>query len=271
MATTSTASPGLGAQRPGAETRQSWAGAPARGLAPLAIGLVIWQLVGDKSSPYFPPPSEWVAAVRPLVEKGELVPAIGWTAFSFALGLVLATVVGTVVGILIGSSRVADRALGPTLEFLRSLPAASIVPMAALLMGYTLSMKLTIVVLTASWPILLAVRTGRRSMSKVLLDVPKTLGLSRSARLCKIVIPAQVRSILLGVRVSAPVVLIITLLVEILTRMDGVGALLSTAQANFRSAEVYGLLVIAGVLGYLVNIAVSLLDGFMARRLGVQI
>ncbi|WP_077061420.1 ABC transporter permease subunit [Streptomyces sp. MP131-18] len=263
-AATAPATPGRGPGR----RRNGHSGTPVRGLLPLIALLGLWQLAGSPDSPYYPPPSEWFAATRPLVENGTLLPALGWSALTFLLGLIIATFLGASLGILVGASRVADRALGPGLEFLRVLPAASLVPVAALILGYTMEMKLAIVVLPATWPILLTCRSARRSLSPVLLDVPRTLGLSRKERLTKVVLPAMTRPVLLGIRVSAPLALIIALLVEIVTRINGLGALLGAAQANFESAQVYGLLLIAGVLGYAVNWLVTLLEDVVSARMG---
>lgn len=248
--------------------KDDWSGTPIRGILPLVIALVIWEIVGSKESPYFPPPSEWYHATKPLWDEDALLPALRQTATTFVLGLALATLVGAVLGSIIGSNKFADRALGPTFEFLRILPAASLVPIAALILGYTEQMKLVVVVLPALWPILLACRTARRSINPVLLDVPRTLGLSRLEGLFKVTAPSMLRPILLGVRVSAPLALIITILVEIVTRVNGLGALLGTAQSNFASAQVYGLLSIAGVLGFLVNWVVTRLDYVVSKRMG---
>jgi ABC-type nitrate/sulfonate/bicarbonate transport system permease component len=242
-------------------------GTPVRGLLPLVLLLVLWQVFGDPASPYFPPPSTWVDGVKPLVTAGKLWPAIGDTAWTFVLGLAIATVLGSAVGTLVGASRPVDRALSPSLEFLRALPAASLVPVAALILGYTAQMKLVVVVLPAMWPILLTCRTARRSLPPVLLDTPRTLGLSRWDRTVKVLTPALLPAVLLGVRVAAPLALIITLLVEIVTRVNGLGAALGTAQANFLSAQVYGLLTIAGVLGFMVNWVVTRAETAVSRRM----
>ena len=244
--------------------------APLRGFLPLVLLLGAWQLFGDPTSPYFPPPSKWVTEIQPLVAKGVLWEALGATALTVVVALLIATTVGAVLGTVVGSSRVLDRALGPSLEFLRVLPAASLVPLAALLLGYTLQMKLAVVILPATWPVLLTVRAARRAMSPVLLDVPRTLGLSRWERIRKVLVPALTPSILLGVRVSGPLALIITLLVEIVTRIDGLGSLLGQAQASFRSGQVFGLLVIAGALGFLVNWLVTRADSSVTHRMGTR-
>jgi ABC-type nitrate/sulfonate/bicarbonate transport system permease component len=240
---------------------------PLRGLLPLLLLLVAWQLLGRADSPYFPPPSEWLAALRPLMTGNALLIAIAWTSLTFVLGLALAILIGAAVGALVGSNRGVDRATGPTFEFLRVLPAAALVPLAALLLGYTMKMKLVIVVLVTVWPILLSCRSARKSLSPVLLDVGRTLGLSRKDRIRKMLIPTLTPSVLLGARVAAPLALIITILVEIVTTVNGLGMLLAMAQAQFNSAQVYGLLVVAGVLGFLVNEAVTRGEAATRRRM----
>lgn len=240
---------------------------PLRGLLPLVALLAVWQVVGDPASPYFPVPTQWALAVAELWSEGELAVAIGWTTATFVLGLAAATAVGAVLGTIVGSSRLADRACGPTLEFLRILPAAALLPVFALILGYTMQMKLAVVVLPATWPILLTCRSARRSLSPVLLDVSRTLGLTRRERITKVMVPALIPAVLLGVRVAAPLALIITLLVEIVTRINGLGALLGAAQSNFLSAQVYGLLAISGLLGYLVNWLVTKGETASAARM----
>jgi ABC-type nitrate/sulfonate/bicarbonate transport system permease component len=247
--------------------RRRSAGTPMRGLIPLALVLLLWQALGNSESPYFPPPSAWIRALKPSLDDGTLYAGLGWTTLTVVLSLVLATTLGAVLGALVGSSRRMDRAFGPSLEFLRVLPAAALVPLAALILGYTMQMKLAVVILPATWPVLLTCRSARRSMSSVLVDVTRTLGLSRRQRIRKVMVPALTPAVLLGLRVSAPLALIITLLVEIVTRINGLGALLGQAQANFRSAEVYGLLVIAGALGFAVNWLVTRAESAVAARM----
>lgn len=240
---------------------------PLRGLLPIVIALITWQIVGNDSSAFFPPPSTWYYALRPLAVSGVLGTAIWTTFYSFVIGLCIAVIIGTWAGIATGSSRNADRATGPTFEFIRVMPASALVPLAALLLGFTVTMKLVIIVLVTIWPILLDCRSARRSISPVLMDVPRTLRLSRVEKWRKVVTPSLIPAILLGTRVAAPLALIITLLVEIVTSVNGLGSLLAIAQAKFASAQVYGLLVIAGVLGYIVNTVVTRAEVYLRRRM----
>lgn len=244
------------------------AGAPARGFLPLVILLAAWQLVAPVDSPYFPPPSRWLEQLAPLVENGQLVAALGGTIPSFVLSLAAATVIGVLLGVLIGSSERAHRALNPTLEFMRAIPAAALVPLAALLLGYTLEMKFLVVVLPTIWPVLIASYAARRAASPLLRDVARTMQISRLAAFRKITLPGIALSTIAGVRVAAPLALINTLLVEIVTRIDGVGKLLAQATLHYNSALVYGLVLITGVLGFALNLIVSGGESMVRRRTG---
>ncbi len=239
---------------------------PLRGLLPLVGLLVIWQLVQHGQSAYFPRPSLWWDGVHSLVKSGTLWPALAATMKSFALALALATVIGTALGIAIGASRVLDRTLGPFLDFCRFMPAAAIVPVAVLFAGYSEKMKLIVVVFSAVWPILLQVRASVRTRSPLLHDVTRSLHLSPVRGIWKVLLPSTVPAIILGVRVAAPLVLIVVLLVEIVTQVQGLGALISDAQRSFDAATAYGLLAIAGVIGIAINIVVALAEAWFSRH-----
>lgn len=239
---------------------------PLRGLLPLVVLLGAWELRASSQSPYFPPPSTWVDGLGDLWRNGVLRPAAVQTLSTFAIALAVATAFGTLVGLVVGASRTADRALGPTLEFARAMPPAAVVPVATLLIGYDATMKVAVVTFAAVWSILLNTRSGVRSLDPVLLDTARCLRLKPLDRSRKCVLPALLPSIFLGVRVAAPVALVITLLVEIVTRVDGIGALIATAQRNYLAGQVYGLLLVAGLFSFLVNGVVSALQAYAFRN-----
>lgn len=235
---------------------------PLRGLLPLLIVLVIWELVGNTKSAYFEPPRLWFNALKLLSLNDKLLNASVETLTTWLEGLALATLLGILVGVIIGRSHFWDRTFGPFLEFCRVLPAAAIVPLAALIAGYTIRMQLAVVVFSAVWPVLLAVRSSAQSISRQLLDLGKSMRLGRFGALRKLVLPSVVPGVLTGIRISAPMTLVIVLLVEILTQVGGVGALMITAEDNFASAQLYGLICITGAIGLIASWGVS----YLSRR-----
>lgn len=242
--------------------------APLRGLAPLIVLLVIWQLAGDPHSVFFPTPSRWWSAIETVRRQGQLWPAIGDTALTFILGIAIATVIGAAIGVAIGSVQGSERALNPVLDYMRNLPAAALVPVAAILLGTNTHMAVTIVAFSAVWPVLLNTRTGVRELSPVLAGALENMQLSRWRRR-SVLLGAALPSMLIGVRVAAPLALVVTILAEFVTNLSGIGALLLSAQQNFASAQAYGLLVVAGILAFITNVGVSLLEAPVLRRHGI--
>jgi len=235
------------------------------GLLPLALLLGAWELLATADDPYFPAPSSWWVAVRRLSELGTLLPAIRATAETFALALAVAVVAGSLLGLAIGALPAMRRVTSPLVEFSRTMPPPAVVPMAALLIGLGRTMAVTVVVFAAVWPIVLNTAEAVRSLPAVLLETARALHLSRRARITKVLAPALVPGLLLGVRVATPLCVIVTLLVEMLTGAPGIGSLLVQAQRNFISAQAFGLLIVVGIFGFLINTGVAALEQRVLR------
>jgi ABC-type nitrate/sulfonate/bicarbonate transport system permease component len=136
------------------------------------------------------------------------------------------------------------------------------VPVATLIIGVNDAMKLFVITFAALWPVLLNTTSGVRSLHPTLLDASRSLQLGAVARMTKIFLPALLPSLLTGVRVAAPLAIIVSLLAEMLTLMPGLGALLLMAQRNFNAAEVFGLLAVVGLFGFILNAALSAFEAW---------
>ncbi|MPZ55928.1 MAG: ABC transporter permease subunit [Rhizobiales bacterium] len=239
---------------------------PIRGLLPLVLLLVIWQMLQSGPSPYFPAPDQWWMAGLRLFHRNDLIGAFEATTLTFLGGLLLAILIGTAVGILIGVSAFAACALGPLLEFMRAIPPPATVPVFVLLIGYNETMKLTVVTLSALWPILLNTTAAARGIDPLLLDVARSFRLTTWDRIRRIIAPAVIPALLLGIRVALPLAIVVALLVEMLTSLPGIGAMMIRSQRNFQSAEVYALLVLVGLFGFVVNDVFAVIESIILRR-----
>ena len=77
--------------------------------------------------------------------------------------------------------------------------------------------------------LLLTVPAAQRPLSPCLVDVSRTLRLSRRERVSKVLVPTLIPSVLLGIRLAAPLAPTFTLLVAIVTAGNGECALLGDA------------------------------------------
>jgi ABC-type nitrate/sulfonate/bicarbonate transport system permease component len=239
---------------------------PVRGFAPLVVLLVAWEVIQRGPSPNFPRPSLWWTAIVNLASSGALRPAVEATLWTFVAGLALGCVAGFAFGLLIGTSTTVRQWSSMLLEFLRALPPPVTIPIAVLIAGYSPSMKIAVIAITASWPVLLNTVTGVANIRSLLFDVARSLRLTRVESLWTIVIPATIPDFLLGVRVALSIAIITTLLVEMFTGLPGIGVLMILGQRAYDSAQVFGLLAIVGVLAYLLGLIFAVAEGGVLLR-----
>jgi NitT/TauT family transport system permease protein len=146
------------------------------------------------------------------------------------------------------------------------MPPAALIPIATLLIGYNEQMKVAVVTSAAIWPILFNSRAALRRLDPVLVETARSLHLTTLQRVRKITFPALAPGIFLGVRIGGPIALVVTLLVEFLTQVDGIGGLIATAQRGYLSDQVWGLILVAGLFSLLVGGLIAALEGYVFRH-----
>lgn len=232
----------------------------------VVTGLLIagWQFIADArfiSPAFFPGPDRtWDALIR-AASSGALGPRIMATVWRMLAGWLLASMIGIAVGACIGSSRRLHQLLGPTLEFLRPLPASATIPIFIVLMGLSEAMILSVIAFGAVWPMLLATVHGFEAVEPQLYEVAKILQLSRRDIVFKIGLPSAAPDIISGLRLSLTVALILTVVCEMLVGVDGLGSWTLVSARAFRSPDLYAGVVLLGIIGYVGAAALSLLAG----------
>ena len=231
-------------------TRILWA------MASIAVGfalVAVWQLAADLqliSPVFFPGPDRAWAALVAGLQSGELGPNIAATVERMFYGWFVASVAAVALGALIGVSAAARLYLGPTLEFIRPLPASAIVPLTIALVGLSDAMVLIVITFGAVWPILLATVHGFAAVEPRLYEVSRALRLSRWKVITKIALPSAMPDILAGMRIGLTVSLILTVVGEMLASRDGLGMWILLAARSFRSADLFSGVILLGLIGY---------------------
>lgn len=237
-----------------------------RGLIPIAVLLGIWQLVGNPHSLSTPAPSAWWPALKTVEESGALWKALRISMQIYIEALALALILGVALGVALGASRRVMQAIGPLLEFLRATPAAAIIPGAILLLHANNRTAVIVVVYGSIWPILLNTAAARAAVSPLRLDIARSLDMSWWERMRKIVLPSLVPEIAVGVRVAAPICLVVTLLADYLVATTGLGYILVQYQEQFQAAEAFAMIAVIGIVGILVNMLLGSGERLVLRR-----
>jgi len=242
----------------------------SRGLLSLATPIAllgVWGALGDPASPVAPPPQTWLTQAAVMLAAGDLQLAVLATLKTVLLATLVAGIAGTVMGATLGARRAISDTVAPTLEFLRSIPPPTIVPVAMLLIGAGTGLDISVVALATVWPVMLNVLQATRSIHPTLISTGHTLRLSPWSRTRNIYVPCILPGVIAGLRVAAPLAIIVALLVEMLATRPGIGRLLLTAQRDFDAPGVFALLLTVGLIGVGVNGAFEWLERSAAKRL----
>ncbi len=234
-------------------------------VAAVAVVLAAWSwlAVTDRVSD-----SALAGSMESFVRLVEVLGASGtWTAIAetltaWSISLAVALVVAIPLGLLLGRSTLAYRSSRFTIDFLRTIPALGLIPLAALVYGASREAVLIIVIPACIWPLLLQTIYGVRDTDPLAIETARSFGLGRRSILGRIVLPGAMPYIATGVRLSAIIAMLLVISVELLVLVPGVGSLIAVAQRNGETVDVYAYTLLAGFLG----LAVVLVFRALERR-----
>jgi ABC-type nitrate/sulfonate/bicarbonate transport system permease component len=241
----------------------------------LAVLAALWELAGRGGwvhRLFFPPLSKILAALWASVISGEILSHVGVSLWRGALGYALAGVAAITLGVLMGYWRRAYEAGEILVEFLRAVPAPAIVPVAMVLFGIGDGMKVFVIFLACSFPILINTIDGVRGVDPVLIRTARTFGYSGAAILSKVVLPAASPFIMTGLRIALAISLILVVVSEMVGATSGIGYYILEAQRTFKVPRMYAGMLVLALLGFGLNRCFLLVDArLMAwhRRLTV--
>ncbi|WP_022891299.1 ABC transporter permease [Agromyces subbeticus] len=230
-------------------------------LAALLVVLAGWLLasatIGAQS---LPGPWAVLQALLAQLVAPQFWVATGQTVLSTILGLAVASIIAIPTGLAIGASRFASASTRIMLDFLASIPPVSFLPLALLLFGPSLPMKLVLIGYGCCWPLLIRTIDALRDIDGVQHDVCTAFGLRASTRWRRVYIPAAMPGILVGLRTASTISLLLSIVAEYIGGADGLGATLTKAQQDGNADIVLAIAVVTAVLGVLLNLGMQAVE-----------
>jgi NitT/TauT family transport system permease protein len=234
------------------------------GLATMAMLVGLWELVvssGFLDYQFLPAPSAVAGSIGTLVSSGDLTRNIAHTVYVTLVGWALASAIGIGLGLLLGLSDTVWRYSMASIEVMRSIPPVSLVPVALLVFGFSVRMELMIIVFVSAWPVLVNTIDGVRGVRAELLDVARMLRMGTATRIRKVLLPAAMPSIVVGLRLGLSLSLVLAVVAEMIGNPKGLGNALVSAQQALQPEEMFAYVFAIGVLGIGLNAAFSVAMG----------
>jgi ABC-type nitrate/sulfonate/bicarbonate transport system permease component len=227
------------------------------GLPPLlacAGLLALWELaarlIGISG---LPPAHEALRELPTILTDKESLLAILDSIRRMATGFVLALAFAIPLGLAMGRARLVAALFNPLLMIIYPVPKAALMPLIMLWLGVGDASKTLVIFLGVSLPVIYHAYQGARAVEEKMLWSAAAMGMDGRARLLRIVFPAALPEIMVGVRTGLVLALITMVTSEMIARKQGVGDLLFNALAMAQYETVYATIVIIGVLGFVVD------------------
>ncbi|CAH1221936.1 Putative aliphatic sulfonates transport permease protein SsuC [Paenibacillus auburnensis] len=224
-------------------------------IIPLAV-LTVWQLAGSAGliSPQFlPAPLSILSAFAALTASGELTHHLGVSIGRAGTGFVIGGIFGLLFGVLTGLFRKAEYLLDPSIQVLRLVPHLAIAPLIILWFGFGEVSKVAIILSGSFFPLYINTFMGIRGVDNKLFEVARVLGFSPLQKLRRLILPAALPSMLLGLRLSMAVAWIGLVVAELIGSQSGVGFLINEAKQNSNTEVIFVGIIIFAVVGKLID------------------
>jgi sulfonate transport system permease protein len=189
-----------------------------------------------------------------LLRDGTLVTHTIVSLGRIVAGYTLAVFTALPVAFLFGISPAARRAFDPLLEFLRQIPPLAMMPLLILWLGIGEEQKIGIIILACFFPIFLGALGGIAQCDPKLIEVGRSCALSEGAILRRVVLPAALPSIVIGMRIALGQGWRAVVGAELVASAAGLGYMIVDAEQLARTdIVIVGIFVIGG-LGLLADI-----------------
>lgn len=233
-----------------------------------ALFLALWNYaVGFSKSTVFPTPLTVVKGMSELARKGILVSYIADSLGRVAVGYLTALALGIPFGLMLGWYPAANRVVNPVIQMMRPISPLAWIPLAIVWFGIGNSAAVFLIFVASFFPIVVASANGARNVPSIYRRAGRNFGLTRASLLAKVVFPAALPQIIIGMRISLGIAWLVVVAAEMVAVDSGLGYLVIDSR---NSGKRYDLVVAAMVMIGLIGLALDFGFRWLERIRSVQ-
>jgi len=221
-----------------------------------AFVLLVWNAsVKWSGTNVFPGPLAVERGAAQLVEGGVLWRYIGDSLRRVAIGYGAAVIVGIPAGLLLGWYPAAAQVVNPTIQILRPISPIAWIPVAIVLFGVGDEASVFLIFIASFFPIVVSTISGVHNVPSMYRRAGRNFGLSPGKLLARVVLPAALPQMLIGLRIALGIAWLVVVAAEMIAADSGLGYLVIDAR---NSGKRYDLVVAAMLMIGLIGLALDL-------------
>ena len=224
-----------------------------------------WLIVATTRTVIFPTPWQVLAGTLELARSGVLWEHIGASLFRVGSGFLLAVAFAVPLGLWMGWVRGAFATLNPIFQMLRPISPIAWIPIAILWFGVGNASPIFLIFISSVFPMVVQTTSGVHTIERRYLRAAGNFGVSRATLFRKVVIPAALPQVIVGMRIGLGVAWLVVVAAEMIALRSGLGYLIiDSRNAGNRYDLVIAAMIIIGLIGLLLDGLMRLLEGLKA-------
>ena len=237
-----------------------------------ALLLALWHYsVVWTATKVFPSPLSVEKGLVQLIQKHVLWADIGDSLRRVALGFGLAAVVGIPLGLTLGWYPALNQVVNPVIQILRPISPIAWIPVAIIFFGVGDRPAVFLIFLSAFFPILVACVSGVANVPAIFRRAGCNFGLSRTQILARVVFPAALPQILIGLRIALGVAWLVVVAAEMIAVDSGLGYLvIDSRNSGKRYDLVVAAMLVIGLIGLTLDLGFRWLEKIRSVRWGFR-
>lgn len=219
----------------------------------------------------FPSPISVEKGISGLMHKHVLWADIADSLRRVAVGYGTAVFIGIPVGLCLGWFPAANQVVNPLLQLLRPISPIAWTPVAIIFFGIGDPAAIFLVFLGSFFPIVVAAVGGVSSVPLIFRRAGRNFGLSNAQLLRRVVFPAALPQILIGLRISLGIAWLVVVAGEMIAVDSGLGYLvIDSRNSGKRYDLVVAAMLMIGVIGLILDVAFRRLEKLKTVRWGFR-
>ena len=240
-------------------------------LAPLCVlGLLIavwWAIVVYTRSAIFPTPWQVVTGTLELARDGTLWDHIASSLYRVGIGFGLAMLVGIPLGLWMGWVGGAYRTFNPIFQMLRPISPIAWIPLAILWFGVGDLSPIFLIFISSVFPLIVQTTSGVHTIDRRYLRAAANIGVTRGVMFRRVVIPAVLPEIIIGMRIGIGVAWLVVVAAEMIALRSSLGYLIvDSRNTGNRYDLVIASMIIIGLIGLMLDGITRLLERLKTVR-----
>jgi len=214
--------------------------------------VLLWQIgVTASGTKIFPTPLDVLRGVGDLPHLGAYTRD---SLFRVFCGYLAAVLLGVPVGLALGWWSSLAKATNPLIQMLRPISPLAWMPLAVIWFGVSNLAPIFLIFLASFFPVVVATTNGVRNVPPMHIHAGRNFGLSTRALMTRVILPAVLPRILVGLRIAFGVAWLVLVAAEMIAVDSGLGYLIIDARnAGKRYDLVVGGMLLIGLIGLVLD------------------